>query len=65
MPDEPERAFREVPNLAGRVPTILFQIRQGGDPEMIGRRLSPLGGGWPVRRTVEIASDLIAQELNR
>jgi DHA1 family multidrug resistance protein-like MFS transporter len=65
MPDEPTQTFREVPNLAGRVPTILYQIRQGGDPEVIGRRLSPLGGGWPVRRTVEIASGLIAQELNR
>lgn len=65
MPDEPQQAFRDVPNLADRVPTILYQIRQGGDPEQIGRRLSPLGGGWPVRRTVEIASDLIARELNR
>jgi DHA1 family multidrug resistance protein-like MFS transporter len=65
MPDEPAQTFRDVPNLADLVPTILYQIRQGGDPEMIGRRLSPLGGGWPVRRTVEIASDLIARELNR
>ena len=65
MPIDPERAFRDVGRYADRVPTILSQIRNGGDPEEIGRRLSPLGGGWPVRRTVEIASDLIARELNR
>jgi DHA1 family multidrug resistance protein-like MFS transporter len=65
MPTEPFQTFREVSNYADRVPTILYQIRQGHDPEVIGRRLSPLGGGWPVRRTVEIASDLIARELNR
>jgi MFS family permease len=65
MPAEPERAFRDVPHYAERVLTILHQVRRGDDPETIGRRLSPLGGGWPVRRTVEIASDLIARELNR
>ena len=65
LPDDPRRAFAEVPQYADRVPTILYQIRQGGDPEVIGRRLSPLGGGWPVRRSVEIAAGLIAGELNR
>jgi DHA1 family multidrug resistance protein-like MFS transporter len=65
LPDNPRRAFAEVPQYADRVPTILYQIRQGGDPEVIGRRLSPLGGGWPVRRSVEIAAGLIAGELNR
>jgi DHA1 family multidrug resistance protein-like MFS transporter len=65
LPDEPRRFFREVPQYADRVPTILFQLRQGYDPETIGRRLSPLGGSWPVKRTVELASDLIARELNR
>jgi len=65
LPAEPKTAFREVGRYADRVPTILHQIRGGAEPEEIGRRLSPLGGGWPVRRTVEIASDLIARELNR
>lgn len=65
MPDDPRRAFREVPRCADRVPTILYQLRSGADPAEIGRRLSPLGGEWPVRRTIEIASDLIARELNR
>lgn len=65
MPLDPERAFRDVPRYADRVPTILYQIRGGVDPEEIGRRISPLGGAWPVRRTVEIASELIARELNR
>jgi DHA1 family multidrug resistance protein-like MFS transporter len=65
MPIDSARTFRDVGRYADRVPTILSQIRNGGDPEEIGRRLSPLGGGWPVRRTVEIASDLIARELNR
>jgi hypothetical protein len=65
MPVNSSRAFRDVGRYADRVPTILSQIRNGGDPEEIGRRLSPLGGAWPVRRTVEIASDLIARELNR
>jgi DHA1 family multidrug resistance protein-like MFS transporter len=65
MPVDPQRAFRDVPRYAERVPTILHQLRNGADPEQIGRRLSPLGGGWPVRRTIEIASDLIARELNR
>jgi len=65
MPAEPERAFRDVPHYAERIPTILYQLRQGHDPETIGRRLSPLGGAWPVRRTVEIAAELIAEQLNR
>ncbi|MCC7368621.1 MAG: MFS transporter [Chloroflexi bacterium] len=65
MPTEPRKAFREVGRYADRVPAILYQMRNGGDPEMIGRELSPLGGSWPVRRTVEIAADLIARELNR
>jgi MFS family permease len=65
MPVEPARAFRDVPTYAGRLPTILCQLRQGDDPETIGRRLSPRGGDWPVRRSVEIASELIARELNR
>ncbi len=65
MPTDPTAAFRDVPRYADRVPTILYQMRHGGDPEEIGRRLSPLGGGWPVRRTVEIAADLIARELNK
>jgi DHA1 family multidrug resistance protein-like MFS transporter len=65
LPSEPRRFFREVPQYADRVPTILYQLRQGHDPETIGRRLSPLGGSWPVKRTVELASDLIARELNR
>jgi MFS family permease len=65
LPSEPQRFFREVPQYADRVPTILYQLRQGHDPEVIGRRLSPLGGSWPVTRTVELASDLIARELNR
>jgi MFS transporter, DHA1 family, multidrug resistance protein len=65
MPLDSQRTFRDVGRYADRVPTILSQIRNGGDPEEIGRRLSPLGGDWPVRRTVEIASDLIARELNR
>jgi hypothetical protein len=65
MPAEPSKVFREVGRIADRVPTILYQVRTGAEPEEIGRRLSPLGGEWPVRRTVEIASDLIARELNR
>jgi DHA1 family multidrug resistance protein-like MFS transporter len=65
MPSDPQRAFREVGRYADRVPTILFQLRSGIAPEEIGRRLSPLGGAWPVKRTIEIASDLIARELNR
>jgi len=65
MPDDRRRAFREVGRYADRVPTILHQLRNGARPEEIGRRLSPLGGAWRVRRTVEIASDLIARELNR
>ncbi|MFN8632598.1 MAG: MFS transporter [Chloroflexota bacterium] len=65
MPAEPQETFRQVGRFADRVPTILFQVRSGADPEEIGRRISPLSGSWPVRRTVEIASDLIARELNR
>jgi MFS family permease len=65
MPADPGHAFRDVPRYVDRVPTILFQLRHGASPEEIGRRLSPLGGEWSVRRTVEIASDLIARELNR
>jgi MFS family permease len=65
MPSNPRRAFAQVPQYADRLPTILYQIRQGGDPETIGRRLSPLGGAWPVRRSVEIAAGFIAGELNR
>ncbi|MGE3909122.1 MAG: MFS transporter [Chloroflexota bacterium] len=65
LPDEPQRAFREVGRYADRVPTVLYQIRSGADPAAIGRQFSPLGGDWPVRRTVEIAADLIARELNR
>jgi MFS transporter, DHA1 family, multidrug resistance protein len=65
MPVDPQRAFREVPRYAERVPTILFQLRQGDDPDSIGRGLSPLGGTWPVRRTIEIAAELIARELNK
>ena len=65
LPAEPQQAFREVGRYADRVPSILYQVRNGGDFERIGRELSPLGGGWPVRRTVEIAADLIARELNR
>jgi MFS family permease len=65
LPAEPQKAFREVGRCADRVPAILYQMRSGGDPEQIGRQLSPLGGSWPVRRTVEIAADLIARELNR
>jgi hypothetical protein len=65
LPDDPRRTFREVGRYADRVPTILYQLRTGADPEEIGRRMSPFGGGWRVRRTVEIASDLIARELNR
>jgi DHA1 family multidrug resistance protein-like MFS transporter len=65
MPADPSRTFREVPRLADRVPTILHQFRNGAEPGEIGRRISPLGGEWPVRRTIEIASDLIARELNR
>jgi MFS family permease len=65
LPAEPQQAFREVGRYADRVPAILYKVRNGVDPEQIGRELSPLGGGWPVRRTVEIAADLIARELNR
>jgi len=65
MPADPSHAFRDVPRYADRVPTILYQVRNGQDPDEIGRRLSPLGAGWPVRRTVEIAADLIAREMNR
>jgi hypothetical protein len=65
LPAEPQQAFREVGRYADRVPSILYQVRNGGDFERIGRELSPLGGSWPVRRTVEIAADLIARELNR
>ena len=60
LPAEPQLAFREVGRYADRVPSILVQVRAVGDPEQIGRELSPLGGGWPVRRTVEIAANLIA-----
>lgn len=65
MPADSRRTFRDVGRFADRVPTILYQVRNGADPEEIGRWLTPLGGAWPVRRTVEIASDLIARELNR
>jgi MFS family permease len=65
LPADPRRTFAEVPQFADRLPTILYQIRAGGDPETIGRRLSPFGSGWPVRRSVEIAAGLIAVELNR
>ncbi|MCC6175926.1 MAG: MFS transporter [Chloroflexi bacterium] len=65
LPSEPRRAFREVPRCVDRLPTILYLYRKGEDPEAIGRRLSPLGGRWPVERTVEIAADLIARHLNR
>jgi DHA1 family multidrug resistance protein-like MFS transporter len=65
MPADPERAFRDVGRYAERVPTILVQLRGGADPEEIGRRLSLFGGAWPVKRTVEIASELIASELNK
>ena len=65
MPADARRAFRDVGRCADRVPTILHQLRNGADPEEIGRRLNPLGGSWPVRRTIEIASELIARELNR
>lgn len=65
MPADSRRAFQEVGRYADRVPTILYHLRNGADPEEIGRRLSPLGGAWPVRRTIDIASDLIARELNR
>jgi MFS family permease len=65
MPANSRQAFREVPRFADRVPTILTQLRNGADPEEIGRRISPLRGSWPVQRTIEIASDLIARELNR
>ena len=75
-----EMAAQTVPLAAGRSPSAR-SARSGGTPtasrrsstrfgaaptpEEIGRRMSPLGGEWPVRRTVEIASDLIARELNR
>lgn len=65
MPADPSRTFREVSRYADRLPTILHQYRRGEDPEQIGRRMSPLGGGWPVQRTVEIAAGLIARQLNR
>ena len=65
MPADSRQAFRDVPRFADRVPTILSQLRNGADPEEIGRRISPLSGSWPVQRTIEIASDLIARELNR
>jgi DHA1 family multidrug resistance protein-like MFS transporter len=65
MPADSRQAFRDVPRFADRVPTILSQLRNGADPEEIGRRMSPLSGSWPVQRTIEIASDLIARELNR
>ena len=65
MPADPERAFRNLPRHADRLPTILHLYRQGEDTETIGRRLSPLGGGWAVERTVEITAGLIADRLNR
>jgi MFS transporter, DHA1 family, multidrug resistance protein len=66
LPAEPKQAFREVGRYAAdRVPALLYKVRNGADPETLGRELSPLGGGWPIRRTVEIASELIARELNR
>jgi MFS family permease len=65
MPADPAAAFRDVHRFADRVPTILYQVRNGGDPEEIGRRISPLGGSWSVHRTVEIAAELIARELNK
>lgn len=65
LPVEPKRAFRDVARYADRVPAIVYQVRNGADLEALGRELSPLGGSWPIRRTIEIASEMIARELNR
>lgn len=65
MPTDPRRTFEEVPRYGVRLPTILYLYRRGEDAETIGRRLSLLGGGWATRRTIEIATRLIADRLNR
>ena len=43
----------------------VVRYENSGDFERIGRELSPLGGRGHIHRTVEIAADLIARELNR
>ena len=65
LPSDTRRAFNELARYGDRLPTILHLYRAGEDAESIGRRLSPLGGAWAVERTVEIASELIAKQLNR
>jgi MFS family permease len=65
LPNDTRRAFHELSRYGDRLPTILHLYRSGEDPETIGRRFSPLGGAWAVERTVDIASELIAKQLNR
>jgi len=65
MPDDSRDAFKELARYGERFPSILHLYRAGEDPECIGRRFGPLGGAWAVERTVDIASELIAKQLNR
>ena len=65
LPTDTLRAFDHLSRYGDRLPTILHLYRAGEDAESIGRRFGPLGGGWAVERTVEIASELIAKQLNR
>jgi MFS family permease len=65
MPSDPRKTLPGLPRHADRMATILFLYRQGTDPEQIGRRFGPLGGGWAVDRTLQVSSKLIADYLNR
>ena len=65
LPSDTRRAFDDLARYGERLPTILHLYRSGERAETIGRRFGPLGGAWAVERTVDIASELIAKQLNR
>jgi hypothetical protein len=64
LPADNRRAFGNLAWYAERLPTILYLYRRGWAPEQIGRRLSPLGGGWAVEQTLGRAAELIAARIN-
>jgi hypothetical protein len=64
LPPDSRRAFGNLAWYAERLPTILHLYRRGWAPEQIGRRLSPLGGGWAVEQTLSRAAELIAAKIN-